>query len=187
MLLKEVYENARVVRSGPHLTTVNEFSDQLPALRPDVLREAAVAALKVMESDIDKIVTEEDKGAPLATAVALMANKSLALARWYPYSLGSNNEIEVDIQSEYFQGRLYLNGIQKGDRVAIIDDTISTGGALISLIESVRAAGGVVVDAICVIEKNGKGGRTRVLERTGLEVKTILTIDVSEHGVSVLG
>lgn len=41
MLLKEIYQSAKVVNSGKTLTTVNEFTDQLPALRPEVLIEVA--------------------------------------------------------------------------------------------------------------------------------------------------
>lgn len=35
--LEDVYNKARVVRAGSTLITVNEFTDQLPALRPEVL------------------------------------------------------------------------------------------------------------------------------------------------------
>jgi len=87
MLLAEIYKNAKVVNSGKALTTVNEFTDQLPALRPNVLIEVAYEILKHLNCDFDKIVTEEDKGAPLATTISLLTGKPLAMARWYPYSL----------------------------------------------------------------------------------------------------
>jgi len=89
-----------------------------------------------------------------------MTNLPLAIARWYPYSLDEHNEIKVDLTSEYFTGDLYLNGVSPGDRVAIVDDTISTGGALIALIKAIRDAGADVTEAICVIEKLGNGGST---------------------------
>lgn len=73
-----------------------------------------------------------------------------------------------------------------GDKVAIIDDTISTGGALIALVKAIRAAGAEVSEIICVVEKIGNGGVARVLEATGLHVKTVLKIFVTENGVEVV-
>ncbi|ELV7529586.1 adenine phosphoribosyltransferase, partial [Edwardsiella ictaluri] len=87
MFLEEIYTNSKVVKSGRMLTTVNEFSDQLPALRPIVLIEIAYQVIKYINISFDKIVTEEDKGAPLATTISLLTGKPLAMARWYPYSL----------------------------------------------------------------------------------------------------
>ncbi|MFC6339301.1 adenine phosphoribosyltransferase [Pseudomonas sp. CCM 7891] len=186
MLLKEIYKNAKVVNSGKALTTVNEFTDQLPALRPEVLLEVAYKVIKLMDFTADKIVTEEDKGAPLATAVSILTGIPMAMARWYPYSLDSVNESVVSISSEYFEGKMYLNGVQPGDRITVIDDTLSTGGAVISLIEAIRNCGGKVVDIICVVEKIQNGGANKVFKETGINVKTIMKIMVSKEGVEVV-
>lgn len=186
MLLEEIYKNAKVVSSGKALTTVNEFADQIPALRPAVLMEVAQKVIRLMDLGVNKIVTEEDKGAALATTVSLLTGIPMAIARWYPYSLEGVNEQVVNIKSEYFQGQLYLNGVDAGDRVAIVDDTLSTGGAVIALVEAVRAGGGEVVDVVCAVEKVGSSGRFNVKNKTGVSVKTILKIVVGAKGVDVL-
>lgn len=185
-LLREVYEKAKVVRLGTKLITINEFTDQVPALRPAVLFEVAYEVIRLMDVTVDKIVTEEDKGAPLATAVSLLTGIPMAMARWYTYGLESVNASVVSISSEYFEGELYLNGVEPGDKVAIIDDTLSTGGAAVSLVESIRKNGGEVVDVICVVEKVQNNGSKYVFDKTGIEVKTIMRIMLSEQGVSVL-
>ncbi|MGE8097011.1 phosphoribosyltransferase family protein [Pseudomonas fluorescens] len=186
MLLKKVYQSAKVVNSGKALTTVNEFTDQLPALRPEVLLEVAYKVIKLMDLTVDKIVTEEDKGAPLATAVSILTGIPMAMARWYPYSLDELNANVVNISSEYFEGKMYLNGISRGDRIAIIDDTLSTGGAVISLVESIKASGGEVVDVICAVEKVQNDGLNNVFKKTGINVKTIMKIFVSKEKVEVV-
>ncbi|MGY2289664.1 adenine phosphoribosyltransferase [Pseudomonas sp. SDO528_S397] len=186
MLLEEIYRRAKVVNSGRALTTVNEFTDQLPALRPEVLIEVAQKIVRVMDLSVNKIVTEEDKGTALATTVSLLTGIPMAIARWYPYSLDGVNELWVDLKSEYFDGRLYLNGIDAGDRVAIIDDTLSTGGAVVALVEAVRAGGGEVFDVVCAVEKVGNNGSLNVKSKTGIEVKVIMKIAVDEEGVKVL-
>ncbi|PNQ51725.1 adenine phosphoribosyltransferase, partial [Vibrio agarivorans] len=152
---------------GNSLTTINEFTDQLPALRPQVLIEVAYEILKLINFEYDKIVTEEDKGAPLATTISLLTGKPLAMARWYPYSLSEYNDNVVDIKSEYFEGKMFLNGIEKGDRILIIDDTISSGGAVISLINSIESAGGQIMKIICAVEKIQNEGVYKVQEKTG--------------------
>lgn len=184
--LRDVYSKARVVNSGKALTTVNEFTDQLPALRPEVLLEVAQSIIQIMDMDFDKIVTEEDKGAPLATVISILTGKPLAMARWYPYSLGKLNENVVSINSEYFEGKMYLNGIENNDKIVIIDDTLSTGGTLISLILAIQKSGGIVKDVICAVEKVQNNGRTKVKEQTNLDVKTLLRIIVDPFHVEVV-
>jgi adenine phosphoribosyltransferase len=183
-ILREVYENAFVVRSGKHFTTVNELCDQVPSLRPGTLRAAVKAALQFGTFGANKILTEEDKGAPIATAVALAVDLPLCMARWYTYDIAS--QIKVDITSEYFAGSLFMNGINKGDKILIIDDTLSTGGTMVSLIEAVKKAGATVVGAVAIVEKVDNDGHDFVWLKTGVDVKTCLKIQVSEIGVRVV-
>lgn len=185
MHLVNIYKNAKIVKSGNSLTTVNEFTDQLPALRPEVLIEVAYKIINELNVDFDKIVTEEDKGAPLATTLSLLTGKPLAMARWYPYSISEYNKNVVDIKSEYFEGKMYLNGIEEGDRIVIIDDTISTGGAVISLIEAVEKCGGTIKKIICAVEKIQNKGRDKVKAETGYEITTIIKIKIIKDKITV--
>ena len=178
----EVYRNAQTVKNNNKFTTVNELCDQVPALRPEVLKEATDWLLSQGKFAGNKILTEEDKGAILAGVVTLLANKPLAVARWYPYKLPDAAAIKVSMTSEYREGDLYLNGVTPGDRVTIIEDTISSGGTIIALVDAVRQAGAEVVEVLAVIEKVGYGGVVRVREATGLTVKTGLGIKVDNAG-----
>lgn len=180
--LIEVYSNAQTVKNGGKFTTVNELCDQVPALRPEVLKEATDWLLSVGEFRGNKIVTEEDKGAILVGVVALLAQKPLAVARWYPYKLPDNAAVKVSMSSEYREGDLYLNGVNPGDKVTIIEDTISSGGTIIALIEAVRKAGAEVVEVLAVVEKLDFDGVQRVRAQTGIEVKTGIGIKVDEKG-----
>ena len=44
----------------------------------------------------------------------------------------------------YSKSQLFLNGINKGDRVIVVDDVISTGGTLLATLESLKVAGAIV-------------------------------------------
>ncbi|WP_080406433.1 phosphoribosyltransferase family protein [Burkholderia ubonensis] len=74
---------------------------------------------------------------------------------------------------------MYLNGVEPGDRVVIVDDLISTGGTLIGLVEAVRRAGAHVEQIVCVAEKADYAGVERVRDATGLDVTTLVRVSVA--------
>jgi orotate phosphoribosyltransferase len=57
---------------------------------------------------------------------------------------------------------------QSGDRVVVIEDTITTGGSARKAVDAVRAAGGTVVGILALVDRE-EGGR-EALEADGLTV-----------------
>jgi len=55
-------------------------------------------------------------------------------------------------------GRLIEGPFQAGDRVAIIEDVITTGGSALRAVEAVRAAGGTVAGVLALVDRE-EGGR----------------------------
>jgi orotate phosphoribosyltransferase len=55
-----------------------------------------------------------------------------------------------------------------GDRVAVIEDTITTGGSALKAVEAVRTAGGSVRGVLALVDRE-EGGR-EALESAGLDV-----------------
>lgn len=177
-LLEDVFDNKRLVAVGRYQFILNALTEQVPATSPELLREAATRVLQIANLDgVTKLVGEEDRGAILVAAVALAANLPLALARWNPS--GVPGQIAVEFAMEYTQGTLYLNGVERGDQVLIVDDLISTGGTLIALIRAVQQAGAQIRDCVCVAEKIEYGGVARVQAETGIVVKTLVKISVA--------
>jgi orotate phosphoribosyltransferase len=68
-------------------------------------------------------------------------------------------------------GKLIEGPFQAGDRVAVIEDTITTGGSAKKAIEAVRAAGGTVVGVLALVDRE-EGGR-EALEADGVEVVSL--------------
>lgn len=68
-------------------------------------------------------------------------------------------------------GKLIEGPFQAGDRVVVIEDVITTGGSALKAVAAVRAAGGVVIGVLAVVDRE-EGGR-EVLEAEGLEVETL--------------
>lgn len=184
-LLEESFDNKPLVAVGNFRFILNPLTEQVPATSPALLREAASRVLAIANLDgANKLVGEEDRGAILVAAVSLESNLPLALARWNPS--GVPGQIAVDFAMEYTQGKLYLNGVEPGDQVLIVDDLISTGGTLIALIRAVQQAGAKIRDVICVAEKIEYGGVARVQEETGFTVKTLVKILVAGKRSRVL-
>ena len=181
-LLADVYRSAYTVKSGSRYTTVNELTDQIPSTRPEVLRAATTALISLGPiNGATKILTEEDKGAILASIVSYELDLPLAIARMYPYEIPGALMVPIDM--EYFKGHLLANGIEPGDRLMIVDDTLATGGTIISLCKSALSVGAEVVDIRVVTEKLGSGGRQRVFDELGVVVKAAIGIRINEHGV----
>ena len=65
-------------------------------------------------------------------------------------------------------GKLIEGPFRAGDRVAVIEDTITTGGSARKAIEAVRAAGGIVVGVLALVDRE-EGGR-EALEAEGVPV-----------------
>lgn len=182
--LRKIYRSAKVVCSGKYLTTVNEFADQIPALRPDVLWNIAKLACDKLNTPATKLLVEEDKGGPIGTAVSLRSGLPLSMARFYPYETGS--EFVESVSSEYIGGKLHINGLEKCDKIVIVEDTISTGGTIVAMVNAIKKIGAEVVQVIAVVEKVQNGGVAKVLEETGIRVETLLKIEIKGMNVNVL-
>jgi orotate phosphoribosyltransferase len=64
--------------------------------------------------------------------------------------------------------RLIEGPFREGDRVAVIEDVITTGGSALRAVEAIRAAGGVVAGVLALVDRE-EGGR-EALEGAGLSV-----------------
>jgi adenine/guanine phosphoribosyltransferase-like PRPP-binding protein len=184
-ILRRAFDNKILVPIDGHNFIVNPFTEQIPATPAELLREAARRVLAIGNfEEASKIVGEEDKGGILVAATSLLSGLPFGMARWYPSGL--KGQIEVPFTCEYTGGKLYLNGVDRDDRVIIVDDLISTGGTMVALIQAIRRSGAQVIDIVCVAEKVEYGGVARVKEETGHTVKSILKVSVTGERSVVL-
>jgi len=68
-------------------------------------------------------------------------------------------------------GRLIEGPFESGDRVVVIEDTITTGGSARKAVDAVRAAGGTVLGVLALVDRE-EGGR-ETLEAEGLQVVSL--------------
>jgi orotate phosphoribosyltransferase len=65
-------------------------------------------------------------------------------------------------------GRLIEGPFRAGDRVAVVEDVITTGGSALRAVEAVRAAGGTVAGVLALVDRE-EGGRDALVS-AGLPV-----------------
>ncbi len=66
-------------------------------------------------------------------------------------------------------GRLIEGPFRAGDRVAVVEDVITTGGSALRAVEAVRAAGGEVAGVLAVVDRE-EGGREAIERDAGVPV-----------------
>jgi len=69
-------------------------------------------------------------------------------------------------------GKLIEGAFLPGDRVAVVEDVITTGGSALKAVEAVRAAGGIVTGVLALVDRE-EGGR-EALEAAGLQVLSLV-------------
>ena len=145
---------APVIWKGDYPYFIHPITDGVPRMDPEVLNAITKLVVdRVNWSEIDVILGIEAMGLPLTAPLSMATGLPLIIARKRSYGL--EGEVEIDQSTGYSRGAMYLNDLKKGERIAILDDVLSTGGTLEAVIEGVRRAGAQGTDVITVVEKGG--------------------------------
>lgn len=180
--LVESLESSQVLDKGGYKYFVNPLTDGVPRMDPDVLREVTDWILEKGNFDCDVILAPESMGIPLAVPVSLALGIPYTVLRKRSYGLPG--ETLIDQRTGYSENLMTVNGVRKGERVVLIDDVISTGGTVCAIVDALQnVIGAEVVDIIIPVDKNR--GKDVVFERTGIPVKTMVDVRISEGKVVV--
>ncbi len=177
--LKKSLLDAPVFQRGEYNYFIHPITDGVPEIRPELIREVVGHILRIANLDVDKIVTVEAMGIPIGIALSIITDIPLVIIRKRKYGLPG--EIEVSQVTGYSKSQLFLNGIEKGDRVIVVDDVISTGGTLLATLESLKVAGARVQDVVAVIRRGEGVDRLR---SKGYRIKTMVEVEVDEKRVT---
>lgn len=150
--LKRSLEETPVVQRDEYEYFVHGVTDGVPIVEPDVLREVAEAIAERVDLDaVDKLVAPEAMGIHHATALSLETDLPFVVVRKRAY--GFDDEVAVHQETSYGEGELYLNGIERGDRVVLVDDVLSSGGTLRTVCDALTEAGAEIVDVVVVLRR----------------------------------
>ena len=173
--LRASLAEAPVVRFGTYDYFVHPITDGIPLGRPEVLAEAldGLAALGDW-SRVDKIVTAESMGFPLASGLSMRVGKPYVFIRKRQYGLPG--EVSLRQTTGYSRTDMFINNIHRGDRVVFVDDVISTGGTLVAIVTALRTIGAEVTEALVVFEKTRE--KAKMEKELGLPIRTLMAVDV---------
>ena len=178
--LRQSLLDAPIIEKGDYEYFVHPVSDGVPMLRPELLREIVIKIIRKADlEDIDKIVTPAAMGIHISTAVSLMTDIPLVVIRKRQYGL--DGEVSLAAQTGYSESEMYINDVEEGDRVLVLDDVLSTGGTMKAILDALEHIGAEVIDVVAVIKKAGPNE----LDDAGYSVKTLINVTVEDGEVVI--
>ncbi|NGM67976.1 purine phosphoribosyltransferase family protein [Natronolimnobius sp. AArcel1] len=172
-------DDAPIIDKDGYEYLVHPISNGVPRLEPDLLREVVVEVMQTADLDVDKIVAPEAMGIHLATALSLQTDIPLVVIRKRPYGL--EGEVSLHQETGYSESEMYINDIEAGDRVVIVDDMLSTGGTLAAICEALDDIGADIADIVVVMRKVGDSA----LDNTEYDATSLIDITVEDGDVTV--
>ena len=182
-LLKESVANAPVVWKEGYPYFVHPLSDGVPRQSAELLAAARdLISENVDWNRIDIILGIEAMGIPLAAALGLSSGKPLVVGRKRAYGLPG--EVAIDQSTGYSKGQIFLNDIEVGARVLIVDDVVSTGGTLHPILKAIEASGAIVQDCWIVFEKGD--GMDKIRADGGWALNSLVKIQMEGDKVTIV-
>jgi len=174
---------ARIIKKGEYQYILNSLTEQDPPLDPFVLEDCCNQLIRKLDlRNATKIITAEAMGISLAITISLKTGIPVVIATKRKKDI--KNEIRLDYSTGYKEDVLHMNPVNKGERLIIIDDLISTAGTIIALIDGIRSCGGIVDDIGVVFNKVDYNGMKK-LKKMGYNPKSLLDIKIHKGKVLV--
>lgn len=182
-LLKKSLQEAPIVKKGEYYYVIHPITDGVPFITPELLEEVVSEIQKLVEScgRIDKIVTMEAMGIPLATSLSSKMAIPFTIIRKRSYGLPG--EISVEQVTGYSKSKLYINGLDKGDEIVIVDDVLSTGGTLRAVLSVLKKMGIIVKGVFIAVDKGNVAGK--ITDEYKIPITALADIEVIDGKVVI--
>ena len=125
--------------------------------RPDILAALGTRIARAVaehEPEAARLAGPELGAVALAAAGSLASGLPFLIVRKAAKGYGTSNRIE--------------GAYEPGDRVCVVEDVVTSGGALLESISALREAGLVVESAVCVVDREQGGGAALARETVRL-------------------
>ena len=166
-LAKAIYDISNlkgefVLRSGT--TAVEYFDKYLFEANPIILKSIAEHLKALLPNCYDQLAGLEMGGIPIVTALSLETGSQALFVR--------------KKAKEYGTCKLAEGGNIAGKSLVIIEDVVTSGGAIIDAVNELRARGAIIDTVLCVIDRENTGRKS--LEAINLEFKPLFTKSILE-------
>ncbi len=153
------------VRDVPDFPTPGVlFRDITPLLRDAKAFGYVIDRLyeRFRDVPLDAIVAVESRGFLFGAPLAYRMGKALVPVRKQGKLPGATHITDYSLEYGASAMEIQVDGIDRGDRVLLMDDVLATGGTLAATARLVETAGGVVGGVGLVIELTELNGRRRL-------------------------
>ena len=182
--LKESLLAAPIIWKGDYPYFIHPLTDGVPRLDPSVLTAVVELIEATVDWDsVDLILAIEAMGLPLTSPLSMRNNRPQVVVRKRSYGL--EGELAIDQSTGYSKGSMYLNDIQEGERILIVDDVLSTGGTLDAIIKGVESLGAIIESVIVVVEK-GPGLQQLQEKYPHIQISSIVRLEMDGGKVVLL-
>jgi orotate phosphoribosyltransferase len=162
-LARRIYQTAHItgeftLRSG---AKSNEYFDKyLFEADPKLLRDIAGALVPLVPAGIDALAGLEMGGIPIATMLSQLTGLPVLFVR--------------KKAKEYGTCKIAEGGLVRGRKLLIIEDVVTSGGAILDAAQALRDEGAVLGRVLCVIDRESGGPAN--LAKVELELKPLFTM-----------
>jgi orotate phosphoribosyltransferase len=114
--------------------------------RPDLLAalgERIADTVAELEPEATRLAGPELGAVALAAAASLASGLPFLIVRKAAKEYGTSNRLE--------------GNYEEGERVCLVEDVVTSGGALLEAVEALREAGLIVRTAVCVVDREEGG------------------------------
>ncbi len=169
-LAKRIYDTAHItgdftLRSGAKSTEY--FDKYLFEANPDLLKHIALAMVKLVPPGIDALAGLEMGGIPIATMLSQLTGLPVLFVR--------------KKAKEYGTCKIAEGGTVSGRKLLIVEDVVTSGGAILDAAKALRAEGAVLAQVVCVIDREAGGSAN--LAKSDLILSSLFTMtDLKKAG-----
>ena len=183
-ILKQSLIKAPIIWKGDYPYFIHPITDGVPRLEPDVLKAIIELSVPLIDwQSVDMILGIEAMGLPLMAPLSMRTGIPMVIARKRQYDL--KGEIEINQETGYSKGSIFLNDIKYGENLVIIDDVLSTGGTIKSVIEGVKKTGAVIQNIVVVVEK-GPGMATLQKDYPKIRFDSLVKLEMDGEKIVII-
>lgn len=169
--MKKIEEYVRSIPDFPEPGII--FRDVTSILQDADGLKLAIDSMQdyLKDVDVDVIVGTESRGFIFGVPIAYNLHKPFVPVRKKGKLPCETIERSYDLEYASATIEMHKDSIKPGQKVAIIDDLIATGGTIEAAIKMVEELGGEVVKVIFLMELAGLKGRERL---AGYDVQSVI-------------
>lgn len=162
-LAKRIYDTAHItgeftLRSG---AKSNEYFDKyLFEADPKLLKAIAEALVPLVPPNMDALAGLEMGGIPIATMLSQLTGLPVLLVR--------------KKAKDYGTCKIAEGGQVKGRKLLIVEDVVTSGGAILAAAKALREEGALLANVVCVIDREDSGPAN--LAKVELTLKPLFTM-----------